>query len=58
MPISDEETDGKMALASRYDFFIEPVFPKTVCVYPAMAVVDAGGLQWWAIRRLRRGKRA
>jgi hypothetical protein len=47
-----------MALTYWYDFFIEPLFPKAVCVYPAMTVVVAGGLQWWPIRRLRLGKRA
>lgn len=55
---SNGETGGKMALTSWYYFFMEPVLPKTVYVYPAMAVVVAGGLQWWAIRRLRQGKRA
>jgi len=51
---SNGEAGGKMALTSWYYFFIEPVLPKTTYVYPAMAVVVAGGLQWWAIRQLRK----
>lgn len=51
---SNEETGGKMALTSWYYFLMEPELPKVTYVYPAMAVVIAGGLQWWVVRRLRR----
>jgi len=53
---SKGETGGKMALTSWYYFFMEPTLPKTTYVYPAVAVVVAGGFQWWAIRRLRQRK--
>lgn len=54
---SNGETGGKMALTSWYYFMMEPELPKITYVYPAMAVVLVGGLQWWVIRRLRQTKR-
>ncbi|MBI4400690.1 MAG: c-type cytochrome [Nitrospirae bacterium] len=53
---SNGETGGKMALTSWFYFFIEPALPKVTYVYPALAVVIAGGLQWWVVRRLRQTK--
>ena len=51
---SNGETGSKMALTSWYYFFVEPVLPAITYLYPAVAVVIVGGLQWWVIRRLRR----
>jgi hypothetical protein len=51
---SNGETEGKVALTSWHSFFMEPVVPAITYLYPAVAVVIVGGLQWWAIRRLRR----
>ena len=51
---SNGETEGKVALTSWYYFLLEPVIPALTYLYPAVAVVIVGGLQWWAIRRLRR----
>lgn len=47
------ETAGKMALTSWYYFLMEPELPTTVYIYPVLAVVIAGTLQWWAVRRMR-----
>ncbi len=55
---SNGETESKMALTSWYYFFLEPVLPTTTYLYPAVAVVIVGGLQWWVIRRLRQRSRA
>jgi DMSO reductase family type II enzyme heme b subunit len=55
---SNGETEGKMALTSWYSFFMEPVIPAITYLYPAIAVVIVGGIQWWGIRRLRQRGRA
>jgi DMSO reductase family type II enzyme heme b subunit len=55
---SNGETESKMALTSWYYFFLEPVLPAITYLYPAVAVVIVGGLQWWGIRRLRQRSRA
>lgn len=51
---SNGETGSKMALTSWYYFFAEPVLPAITYLYPVVAVVIVGGLQWWGIRRLQR----
>jgi len=51
---SNGETEGKVALTSWHSFFMEPVVPAITYLYPAVAVVIVGSIQWWAIRRLRR----
>ena len=55
---SNGETEGKVALTSWHSFFMEPVVPAITYLYPAVAVVIVGGLQWWAIRWLRQRGRA
>jgi DMSO reductase family type II enzyme heme b subunit len=49
------ETGEEMAISTWYYLLLEPPVPAKVYVYPPIAVILAVGVQWWYIRRLRRG---
>jgi len=52
---SHGETATKMAISHWYFLLLEPPIPRTVYIYPPMAILVAVGLEWWTVRRIRRG---
>ena len=53
---SNNETGKQMAMSRWYYVMLEPTISATVYLYPFVAILLAGGAEWWLLWRIRKNK--